>query len=35
MLIASTGGWGFQPWQGGDPKNPVVTDAAKQCFACH
>ncbi len=32
---ASTGGWGFQLWEGGDPKKPVVTDAAKQCFACH
>jgi Cytochrome P460 len=32
---ASTGGWGFQAWAGGDPKKPVVTDAAKQCFACH
>jgi hypothetical protein len=32
---ASTGGWGFQFWEGGDPKKPQVTDAAKQCFACH
>jgi len=32
---ASTGGWGFQFWVGGDPTKPVVTDAAKQCFACH
>src|SRR5215470_715034 len=32
---ASTGGWGFQLWKGGDPKKPQVTDAAKQCFACH
>jgi hypothetical protein len=32
---ASTGGWGFQLWEGGDPKKPLVTDAAKQCFACH
>src|SRR5262249_49362073 len=32
---ASTGGWGFQLWEGGDPKKPQVTDAAKQCFACH
>ena len=31
----STGGWGFQLWEGGDPKKPVVTDAAKQCFECH
>jgi hypothetical protein len=32
---AATGGWGFQAWAGGDPKKPIVTDAAKQCFACH
>jgi hypothetical protein len=32
---ASTGGWGFQFWAGGDSKKPVVTDATKQCFECH
>lgn len=32
---ASTGGWGFQAWAGGDAKKPVVTDATKQCFECH
>jgi hypothetical protein len=32
---ASTGGWGFQFWAGGDPKKPIVTDAVKQCFECH
>jgi hypothetical protein len=32
---ASTGGWGFQAWAGGDPRKPVVTDATKQCFECH
>ena len=32
---AATGGWGFQFWAGGDPKKPIVTDAATQCFACH
>jgi hypothetical protein len=32
---SSTGGWGFQAFEGGDPKKPLVTDAAKQCFACH
>ncbi len=32
---ASTGGWAFQFWQGGDPTKPVVTDATKQCFECH
>jgi hypothetical protein len=32
---ASTGGWGFQVWAGGDPKKPIVTDPTKQCFECH
>ena len=32
---ASTGGWGWQAWAGGDPAKPIVTDAAKQCFECH
>lgn len=32
---ASTGGWGFQAWAGGDPTKPLVTDPAKQCFECH
>jgi hypothetical protein len=32
---ASTGGWGFQAWPGGDPAKPVVNDVQKQCFACH
>ena len=32
---ATTGGWGFQAWAGGDPAKPIVTDAPKQCFACH
>jgi hypothetical protein len=32
---ASTGGWGFQFWLGGDAKKPVVTNATKQCFECH
>jgi hypothetical protein len=32
---ASTGGWGFQFWLGGDPKKPAVTNATKQCFECH
>jgi hypothetical protein len=32
---ASTGGWGFQAWAGGDPKKPLVTDAVKGCFECH
>ena len=32
---ATTGGWGFQAWPGGDPTRPVVDDSLKQCFACH
>jgi hypothetical protein len=32
---SSTGGWAFQAWAGGDPKKPLVTDPAKQCFECH
>jgi hypothetical protein len=32
---ASTGGWAFQAWAGGDPKKPLVTDPIKQCFECH
>src|SRR5271170_95015 len=35
---ASTGGWGFQVWAGGDPTKPLIPDAAhaaQACFACH
>src|SRR5215470_13378481 len=32
---ASTGGWGFQAWAGGDAQKPLVTDATAQCFGCH
>jgi hypothetical protein len=32
---ASTGGWGFQAWAGGDPAKPIANDPQKQCFACH
>ncbi|QJD28782.1 cytochrome P460 family protein [Methylococcus geothermalis] len=33
---ASTGGWGFEGFGGGDPANRVVGDsAASACFACH
>jgi hypothetical protein len=32
---ASTGGWGFQAWPGGDPTKPIVNDSSKQCFSCH
>jgi hypothetical protein len=32
---ASTGGWGFQAWAGGDPTKPLVKDPTKECFECH
>jgi hypothetical protein len=32
---ASTGGWGFQFFADGDANKKIVTDATKQCFACH
>jgi Cytochrome P460 len=32
---ASTGGWGFQAWAGGDSTKPIATDTVKQCFNCH
>jgi hypothetical protein len=32
---ASTGGWGFQAWPGGDATKPIVDDSSKQCFSCH
>jgi polyisoprenoid-binding protein YceI len=32
---ASTGGWGFQAWLGGDPTKPIVDDSVTQCFTCH
>jgi hypothetical protein len=32
---ASTGGWGFQAWAGGDSTKPIATDPVKQCFNCH
>jgi hypothetical protein len=32
---ASTGGWGFELWLGGDPKKAFVTDPVKMCFECH
>jgi hypothetical protein len=34
--FASTGGWGFEGYAGGDPLRPVVgANAASACFACH
>ena len=35
---ATTGGWGFQVWAGGDISKPLVPDAAhavQACFTCH
>jgi Cytochrome P460 len=35
---ATTGGWGFQVWAGGDPTKPLIPDTAhavKACFECH
>lgn len=35
---ASTGGWGFQVWAGGDISKPLVSDTAhavQACFVCH
>jgi hypothetical protein len=32
---ATTGGWGFQAWAGGDATKPIATDPVKQCFNCH
>jgi len=32
---ATTGGWGFQAWKGGDPTKPVADNPTKQCFGCH
>lgn len=34
--FSKTGGWGFEGFGGGDPKNRVVKDnAVKACFECH
>lgn len=33
--FATTGGWGFQAFAGGDPSQPVVDDAATACYGCH
>jgi len=30
-----TGGWAFEAFKGGDPKERVVTDGGKFCFTCH
>ena len=31
----TTGGWGFEAFKAGDPKQRVVTNPAGQCFGCH
>jgi hypothetical protein len=35
--FAATEGWGWQVWEGGDPKKPAVMDisAARACATCH
>lgn len=34
--FSKTGGWGYEGFGGGDPKNRVVKDnAVKACFECH
>src|SRR5690606_36795808 len=34
--FTNTGGWGFEGFANGDPKNRVVKDnAVKACFECH
>jgi len=32
---ASTGGWGFKAWAGGDSTKPIAADPVTQCFSCH
>lgn len=32
---ASTGGWGFEAFKGGDRAQRIVQDGGAQCFACH
>lgn len=31
----TTGGWGFEGFKGGDPKQRVVKDGGAKCFTCH
>ncbi len=30
-----TGGWGFEGFKGGDPKERIVSDPVMQCYNCH
>lgn len=30
-----TGGWGFEGFKGGDPKERLVNDPVTQCYNCH
>lgn len=32
---AATGGWGFEGFGAGDPKQRLVADGGASCFACH
>ncbi|GBD27236.1 hypothetical protein HRbin30_02581 [bacterium HR30] len=31
----ATGGWGFEGFKAGDPKERLVTDPVNQCYNCH
>lgn len=33
--FASTGGWGYEGFKGGDAKQRLVTDPTNQCYNCH
>jgi len=33
--FATTGGWGFEGFAGGDPTKRLVTNAKEQCLGCH
>lgn len=35
VRFKATGGWGFEAFRAGDPKQRVVQDAATQCYSCH
>lgn len=35
QLYKETGGWGFEAFKGGNPKEPIVKDPVKDCYTCH
>jgi hypothetical protein len=35
QMYKDTGGWGFEAFKAGDPKQRVVQDGGKACFVCH